>query len=90
MKNKTETENKIRVLTWAPREYERKIVQNLPCPDVSLQYADTHQNQFIHLLIQFCVGFLLQTLGDRILTIILISLFSHPTEWWLFCNQYLK
>ncbi len=24
-------------LTWAPREYERKMVQNLPCPEVSLK-----------------------------------------------------
>lgn len=25
------------VLTWAPLEYDLKMVQNLPCPDVSLK-----------------------------------------------------
>ena len=24
-------------LTWAPLEYDRKMVQNLPCPEVSLE-----------------------------------------------------
>ena len=29
-------EDKLQRLTWAPLEYERNIVQNLPWPEVSL------------------------------------------------------